>query len=188
MINSLDMGIPPRQITTKQSASSKLNLARNDAVAYMEYIFYFLEPLSQTEDSLSTLKVKELAFQEVAIASAMPWAINPLIATSVIVNGNNKGGDGNGKGGDGNCGSEDDQGDNGDGGGDAGVGAESFSAMSASVEVIIGGLVIGQWMKHQQVRADAQLVYHRQMELNTLDTQNQTHNQMMVVPPLETAV
>ncbi|GKB10395.1 ribonuclease H-like domain-containing protein [Tanacetum coccineum] len=84
------MGTPPRQCTAKQSASGKLNLARNDAIANVEYIFHLLKPLSQPYNSFSTLKVKGLALQEVTIcalttkASAMPWAINCLIAASVI--------------------------------------------------------------------------------------------------------
>ncbi|GKE33667.1 hypothetical protein Tco_1452989 [Tanacetum coccineum] len=77
MTNSLDVGIPPRQSTAKQSATSKLNLAHSGAVAYVEYKFYFLEPLSQIDDSFSTLEVKGLAFQEVTIRALTSSTLCP---------------------------------------------------------------------------------------------------------------
>nr|GEW56554.1 hypothetical protein [Tanacetum cinerariifolium] len=65
--NSLNVGIPPCQCTARQSASGKLDLARNGAVANVEYIFHLFKPSSQPCDSFSTLKVKGLALQEVTI-------------------------------------------------------------------------------------------------------------------------
>nr|GEU88269.1 retrovirus-related Pol polyprotein from transposon TNT 1-94 [Tanacetum cinerariifolium] len=53
--------------TAKQSASGKLDLARNGAVANVEYKFHLLKSPSQPCDSFSTLKVKGLALQEVII-------------------------------------------------------------------------------------------------------------------------
>ncbi|GJW50738.1 hypothetical protein Tco_0092089 [Tanacetum coccineum] len=46
MTNSLDVRIPPRQSTAKKSASSKLDLARDSAVANVDYIFHLLKPLT----------------------------------------------------------------------------------------------------------------------------------------------
>ncbi|GJS00021.1 hypothetical protein Tco_0316529 [Tanacetum coccineum] len=77
MTNSLDVRIPPRQCTAQQSASGKFDLAHNGAIAYVEYIFHLLKPLSQAYDSFSTLKVKGLAFQEVSICALLSRVLCP---------------------------------------------------------------------------------------------------------------
>ncbi|GJS75974.1 putative reverse transcriptase domain-containing protein [Tanacetum coccineum] len=58
---------------------------RSSAVAYVEYRFHFLEPLSQTDDSLSTLKVKGLAFQEVTIGALTSSALYPSARIMAII-------------------------------------------------------------------------------------------------------
>nr|GEX43461.1 hypothetical protein [Tanacetum cinerariifolium] len=54
MTNSLDMGIPPRHSIAKKSVSSKLNLARDGAVANMEYRLHLLKPLIKREKDNSS--------------------------------------------------------------------------------------------------------------------------------------
>nr|GEV63641.1 hypothetical protein [Tanacetum cinerariifolium] len=61
------MPIPGSVCTARQSASGKLDLARNDAVANVEYRFHLLKLSSQPYESFSTLKVKGLTLQEVTI-------------------------------------------------------------------------------------------------------------------------
>nr|GEX39026.1 hypothetical protein [Tanacetum cinerariifolium] len=80
------MGIPPRQSSAKKSTRSKVNLARNGAIANVEYIFHLLEPPSQTNDSFSTLEIKGLLLcaSYSAKASTTHWAISALMMVSVI--------------------------------------------------------------------------------------------------------
>nr|GEV88550.1 hypothetical protein [Tanacetum cinerariifolium] len=82
--NSFNVGVPPRQSISKWSTCSKLDLACDGEVAYVEYKFHFLKPLSQTNDSFSTLKIKGLAFQEVTIGALTSSALCPS-ATSRIM-------------------------------------------------------------------------------------------------------
>nr|GEX02314.1 hypothetical protein [Tanacetum cinerariifolium] len=82
MTNSLNARIPPRQSTAKQSASGKINLAHNGAIAYVEYVFHFLKPLSQTNDSFSTLEFKGLTVQEFLVCALTSSALSSSFATS----------------------------------------------------------------------------------------------------------
>ncbi|GKG36594.1 hypothetical protein Tco_0444272, partial [Tanacetum coccineum] len=58
----LNMGIPPCKSIVLQSASHKFDLTSCWAIANAKHRFHFLEPSSESDDSLSAFEVQRFAF------------------------------------------------------------------------------------------------------------------------------
>nr|GEU81758.1 hypothetical protein [Tanacetum cinerariifolium] len=70
-VQSLNVGVSPRQGISLKSTSCKLNLTCDCAVASMENRFNLFEQLSKTNNSFSTLEIQGLTFEEVSVGALM---------------------------------------------------------------------------------------------------------------------